>query len=63
MKTQQQATDRNNAQRADNGSRRVRMRQAAFAVAVAAVAIAATTLVMIGGSEPAHACLFPGIPC
>ena len=30
---------------------------------IAAVAAVTTTVVMIAGSEPAHACLLPGIPC
>ena len=63
MKSQQQPTDRNNGQGAENGNRSVRMRRAVFAAAVAAVAVVATTVVLIGGSEPAHACLLPGIPC
>ena len=28
-----------------------------------AIAAVTTTVVMIAGSEPAHACLLPGIPC
>lgn len=63
MNTQLQATTRENGQRADSGNRNVRLRTAAFVAVIAAIAMVTTTVVMIGGSAPAHACLLPGIPC
>lgn len=63
MNTQMQATACTNGERADSGSRNVWLRTAAFVAVIAAVAMVTTTVVMIGGSAPAHACLLPGIPC
>ena len=63
MNTQVQETTRENGQRADSGSRNVRLRTAALIAVIAAIAMVTTTVVMIGGSAPAHACLLPGIPC
>ena len=63
MNTQLQATTRTNGQRADSGSRNVRLRTAAFIAIIGAIAVVTTTVAMIGGSAPAHACLLPGIPC
>ena len=63
MNTQGQATSSKNGQRAESGNRSFRLRHAAFIAVIAAIAIVTTTVVMIGGSEPAHACLLPGIPC
>ena len=63
MNTQEQAIACTNGQRSDSGSRNVRLRAAAFIAIIAAIAIVTTTVVMIGGSAPAHACLLPGIPC
>lgn len=60
MNTQEQGITRKNDQRVDSANRNMWLRGAAF---VAVVAVVATTVVMIGGSEPAHACLLPGIPC
>ena len=63
MNAQDQAAARNDGQRGERASRRFRMRHVALAAFIAVMAVAATTAVMIGGSEPAHACLLPGIPC
>lgn len=63
MNTQLQATARTNGERADSGRRNVRLRTAAFVAVIAAIAMVTTTVVTIGGSAPAHACLLPGIPC
>lgn len=63
MNTQEQATTRMNGQRAESGIRNFRLRQAAMIAIIAAIAVVTTTVVAIGGSAPAHACLLPGIPC
>ena len=63
MNTREQATTRKSGQRAASGNRKIRLRHVAFAAFIAAIAVVTTTVVMIGGSEPAHACLLPGIPC
>lgn len=63
MNTQMQAIARRNEQRRDSGCRNVRLRTAAFIAVIAAIAVVTTTVVMIGGSAPAQACLLPGIPC
>jgi len=63
MNAQEQAINRQNEQRAETRHRRIRPRHAALIAFAAAVAIVSTTVVMIGGSAPAHACLLPGIPC
>ena len=63
MNKQEQATACNNGQRTESGNRKIRARHIAFAALVAAIAVVTTTLVMVAGSEPAHACLLPGIPC
>ena len=63
MNTREQATTRKSGQRGAGGSGKIRLRHVAFAAFIAAIAVVTTTVVMIGGSEPAHACLLPGIPC
>ena len=63
MNTQGQANSGKNGQPAGSGNRNFRLRHAAFIAAIGAIAIVATTVVMVGGSTPAHACLLPGIPC
>ena len=63
MNTQEQATARKEGQCPESANRKVRLRHVAFAAFIAAIAVVTTTVVMIGGSEPAHACLLPGIPC
>ena len=63
MNTQEQAITRENGQRGDSGRRNVRLRTAAFIAIIGAVAVVTTTVVIIGGSAPAHACLLPGFPC
>ncbi|MDE0050443.1 MAG: hypothetical protein OXO52_11695 [Rhodospirillales bacterium] len=57
MNTQEQAIARRNGQRRGGGSRNVRLRNAAVIAIIAAIAIVSTTVVMIGGPAPAHACL------
>ena len=63
MNAQEQVINRQNEQRAETRHRKFRLRHAALIAFIAAVAIVSTTVVMIGGSAPAHACLLPGIPC
>ena len=63
MNTREQATTRKMGQRAASANGKIRLRHVAFAAFIAAIAAVTTTVVMIGGSEPAHACLLPGIPC
>ena len=60
---QEPAIARTNGQRGGSSSRKFRLRTAAFITIIAAIAVVTTTVVMIGGSAPAHACLLPGIPC
>ncbi|MDD9990532.1 MAG: hypothetical protein OXP75_01910 [Rhodospirillales bacterium] len=63
MNAQEQATNRKNEQRVGSPHRKIRLRHAALFAFIGAIAVVATTVVMIGGSAPAHACLLPGIPC
>ena len=63
MNTQERATTRKNGQRAESANRKLRLRHAVAVAIIAAIAVVTTTVVMVGGSEPAHACLLPGFPC
>ena len=63
MNAQERAISHTNGQHVETRNRKVRLRHAAFIALIAAVAAVTTTVVMIAGSEPAHACLLPGIPC
>ena len=63
MNAQKRAISHTNRQHAETPNRKVRLRHAAFIAFIAAIAAVTTTVVMIAGSEPAHACLLPGIPC
>ena len=63
MNAQEQATNPKNEQRAGSQHGKFRLRHVALFAFIAAVAVVSTTVVMIGGSAPAHACLLPGIPC
>ena len=63
MNMQEQAIASSNGQQGGSRSRNVRLRTATFVAIIAAIAVVTTTVVMIGGSAPAHACLLPGIPC
>ena len=62
MRTQENAANRKTEQRLDGGNKKIWLRRGAFVALIAAIAIVTTTIVTIGGSEPANAC-FLGIPC
>ncbi|MDD9991145.1 MAG: hypothetical protein OXP75_05065 [Rhodospirillales bacterium] len=62
MRTQENAANRETEQRMDGGNKRVWLRRGAFVALIASVVAVTTTVVLIGGSEPANACFF-GIPC
>ena len=63
MNTQERAISHTNGQHGRSRIDKVRLRHAAFIAAIAAIAVVTTTVAMIAGSEAAHACLLPGIPC
>ena len=63
MNTREQATTRKTGQRAASGNRKIRLRHVAFVAIIGAIAAVTTSVVLIGGSAPAQACLLPGIPC
>jgi hypothetical protein len=63
MNTQEQAITCRNGQRGDIGRRKARLRTIAFIAIIGAFAVVTTTVVMLGGPAPAHACLLPGFPC
>ena len=63
MNAQERAISHTNGHHAETRNRKVRLHHAAFIAFIAAIAAVTTTVVMIAGSEPAQACLLPGIPC
>ncbi|MCY4407971.1 MAG: hypothetical protein OXC15_16510 [Rhodospirillaceae bacterium] len=63
MNAQERVISHTSEQHAETRNRKVRLHHAAFIAFIAAIAAVTTTVVMIAGSEPAHACLLPGIPC
>ena len=40
----------------DGGNKKIWLRRGAFVALIAAIAVVTTTVVIIGGSEPANAC-------
>ena len=62
MRTQENAANREIEQRMDGGNKKIWLRRGAFVALIATFVAVTTTVVIIGGSEPANAC-FLGIPC
>ena len=61
MSTQEKAATQETEQQVDGGNWKIWLRCGAFVAMVSAVAVVTATVVMIGGSEPANACLL-GVP-
>ena len=62
MSTKNEIAVRETEQPADGGNRKIWLRRGALVSLIAALVAVTTTVVIIGGSEPANAC-FLGIPC
>ena len=62
MSTKNEIAIQETEQRGDGGNKKVWLRRCVFIALIAAIVAVTTTVVLIGGSEPANAC-FLGIPC
>ena len=62
MNTQEKAPARMVGQRMEGGEKRSRLPHGAIIALIGAIAVVTTTVILIGGTEPANAC-FLGIPC
>jgi hypothetical protein len=62
MSTKERAANRKSGHRVDDGNEKTWLYRGAFIALIAAIVTVTTTVVLIGGSEPANAG-FLGIPC
>ena len=63
MRTQENAANRETGQRMDGGNRKLWSRRVAFVALIAAVVAVTTSVTIVGGSEPANACLIFEVIC
>ena len=63
MRTQENTANRKTERRIVGGDKKLWLRRGAFVALIAAVVAVTTTVTIVGGSEPANACLIFDVIC